>query len=63
VRPAATSRDLELLDVLPPDARPLFSSMARRVEVSLFGARDVDADGYAASRAAYEAFAFPRVWT
>lgn len=62
VRPAATSRDLARLPVLPGEARPLFAAMASRVEVSLFGARPVDAAGYAASRADYEAFAFPRVW-
>jgi len=62
VRPAATSRDLARLPVLPGGARPLFAAMASRVEISLFGARPVDADAYAASRADYEAFAFPQVW-
>ena len=62
VRPAATSRDLAGLEVLPGEARPLFARMAERVEISLFGARKVDAQGYADSRAAYEAFAFPKVW-
>lgn len=63
VKPAATSRDISRLDVLPEKAREAFMAMARLVETSLFGGRDVDAGAYAECRAAYEAFAFPRVWT
>ncbi len=63
VRPAATSRDIAGLDVLPQAARPAFAAMAERVEISLFGARPVDAAGFAQTRADYEAFAFPTAWT
>ncbi len=63
VSPAATSRDLARLEILPSNARPAFASMAQRVETSLFGARAVDAAGYQNARADYEAFAFPKVWT
>ena len=62
VRPAATSRDLAGLTVLPDQARPAFVSMAETVEASLFGGRDVGAEAYAACRRAYEAFAFAQVW-
>ena len=62
VRPAATSRDIAGLEVLPVTARPAFAAMAERVEVSLFGARAVDAEGFARARSDYEAFAFPKAW-
>ena len=62
VRPAATSRDIAGLEVLPVTARPAFAAMAERVEVSLFGARAVDAEGFARARSDYEAFAFTKAW-
>ena len=62
VRPAATSRDLAGLGVLPEAARPAFELMAEAVETSLFGGRAVDAHRYEACRKAYEFFAFAKVW-
>ena len=62
IRPSLTSRDIEGLEVLPGEARSAFSAMARLVETSLFGGRAVDAEGFSASRRAYEAFAFKEVW-
>lgn len=63
VRPAATSRDIATLELLPAAARSAFSAMARMVETSLFGGRPVDAEGYAEARKAYADFAFPQVWS
>lgn len=62
VRPAFTSRDIAGLDSLPNAARDAFSAIARIVERSFFGGREVDAAGFAECRQAYEAFAFPQAW-
>ncbi|HUO11204.1 MAG TPA: hypothetical protein VMU37_00460 [Caulobacteraceae bacterium] len=62
VRPAYTSREIAGLDDLPDAARATFGFIAEAVERSLFGGRDLDADGFAACRRAYEAFAFPGAW-
>lgn len=63
VRPAATSRDLSRLTILPEQARSAFVPMAEAVETSLFGGRPIGAEVYAACRTAYEAFAFPKTWS
>ena len=61
---AATSRDIAPTSMsCRPKPGPPLASMAQRVEMSLFGARPVDARGYEQARADYEAFAFPTVWT
>ena len=62
VRPALTSRDIGALSALPEAARPAFAAIAQVVERSLFGGRPVDAGAYQRCRAAYEAFAVPKVW-
>jgi hypothetical protein len=59
VRPALTSRDIAGLAILPAAARSTFVGIAQVVEHSLFGGRAVDADGFAACRQAYQAFALP----
>jgi Domain of unknown function (DUF4129) len=59
VGPALTSRDIAELDILTPTARGTFAAIARVVEKSLFGGRNVDADEFAACRNAYQAFALP----
>jgi hypothetical protein len=59
VRPALTSRDIAALAILPDAARSTFAGIARVVERSVFGGRSVDAEGFAACRRAYEAFALP----
>jgi hypothetical protein len=63
VRPALTSRDIARLEALSPANRLAFATIAEVVERSLFGGRAVDAEGFAACRATYEAFAFPEAWT
>lgn len=63
VRPALTSRDIARLDRLPEAARPTFMRIARAVETSLFGGGTVDRAAWDDCRAAYEAFAFPEIWT
>lgn len=59
VRPDLTSRDIAGLAILPTAARDTFAGIARVVEHSLFGGRAVDAQGFAACRSAYQAFALP----
>jgi hypothetical protein len=62
VRPAATSRDIAGLTILPEQARGAFTAMAQLVETSLFGGRPVGAEGYDACRKAYAEFALEGVW-
>ena len=62
VHPALTSRDIAELESLPGSARDAFGAIARVVERSFFGGREVDAAGFAECRKAYENFAFPQVW-
>lgn len=57
VRPALTSRDIAALEALPDAARTAFGAIAVVVERSLFGGRDVGAEGWSACRGAYERFA------
>ncbi len=63
VKPALTSRELAVSESLPDAARQAFSHIARVVETSYFGSGGVDQGAYAECRRAYEAFAFPAVWT
>ncbi|HEX7758130.1 MAG TPA: DUF4129 domain-containing protein [Caulobacteraceae bacterium] len=62
VRPALTARDIAALEGVPGAARAAFAQIARVVEASFFGGRDVDRAAFAACRKAYEDFAFPEVW-
>ena len=57
-----TAREIALLPALPDAARSAFAGIARVVERGLFGGRPVDAEDFAACRAAYEAFALPEGW-
>jgi len=57
VRPALTSRDIAGLDALPTQAREAFGAIARVVERSFFGGRDLAADDWGRCRSAYETFA------
>ncbi len=57
VRPALTSRDIAGLEALPMAARAAFGAIALVVERSLFGGRDVGAEGWTVCRDAYERFA------
>lgn len=62
VRPALTARDIAALEAVPANARAAFSRIALAVEASWFGARPLDADGFASCRRSYESFAFPEAW-
>ena len=62
VAPAATSRELAVLDELPEAAGRALGVIVRQVERSLFGGRALDAAAFADCRRAYEAFAFPSLW-
>lgn len=55
---ALTSREIGQLPTLSAQGRAAFARIARAVETSLFGARPLDAENFAACRAAYESFAF-----
>jgi hypothetical protein len=57
VRPALTSRDIAGLEALPAQAREAFGAIARIVERSFFGGRDLEADDWSRCRGAYERFA------
>ncbi len=57
-----TSRDIARLDALPPPARALFAGIAEAVEISLFGGRPMDGEGYARCRNAYSSFVEAGSW-
>jgi hypothetical protein len=57
-----TSRDIARLEALPPPARALFTGIAEAVEISLFGGRPLDREGYARCRDAYSSFAEAGSW-
>lgn len=57
VEPATTARELSVLTALPDEARTAFSTIAGRVERSLFALRALGADDWQAAREAYSAFA------
>jgi hypothetical protein len=62
VRPSLTSRDIAALAEIPAAPRDAFWRLARSVEASFFGRRDLDASAFAGARADYEAFAFAEAW-
>jgi hypothetical protein len=62
VRPALTSRELATSNGIPSSARELFAAIARLVERSLFGGRDVGAADWDLARTAYADFALARAW-
>lgn len=55
--PASTAREIAVLPMLPEAGRRAFATIAARVERSLFALRDLDAQDWAAARAAYAEFA------
>jgi hypothetical protein len=57
-----TSRDIARLEALPPPARSLFAGIAEAVEISLFGGRPLDGEGYARCREAYASFVEAGSW-
>jgi len=63
VRPALTSRELAAAETIPSAARELFTAIARLVERSLFGGRDVGQPDWESARTAYSDFALAKAWT
>ncbi len=57
-----TSREIAAAQGLPGAARDAFAAIARTVEISLFGKRPVNADGWAECRDAYARFALGSSW-
>ena len=57
-----TSRDIARLEAVPPAARTLFAGIAEAVEISLFGGRPLDGEGYARCRDAYSHFVETGSW-
>ena len=62
VRPALTSRELAASQALPARARELFAAIARLVERSLFGGREVGEPDWLSARQSYADFALPGAW-
>jgi hypothetical protein len=55
--PSSTAREIAALPALPERARGAFTTIAERVERSLFALRRLSADDWQAARAAYADFA------
>lgn len=62
VRPALTTREIAELKQVPASARDCFGDIARTVEHSLFGGRDVTQQDFVRCRDAYQRFALPQIW-
>jgi hypothetical protein len=60
LRPSLTSRDIAGLEALPQRARDAFDRIARIVERSFFGGREVGAAEFDECRRAYADFALPK---
>src|SRR5262249_8337494 len=58
VMPSLTAREIGVLEPLSPRGRDVFAMIARAVERSLFGGRDLDANDFASCRQAYVDFVF-----
>jgi hypothetical protein len=58
VMPSLTAREIGRLEPLSQRGRDVFGMIARAVERSLFGGRDLDANDFAACRHAYVDFVF-----
>lgn len=63
LRPALTARDIARSPDLPEIARDAFTTIANVVEISHFGKRPVDADGWQQCRDAYSRFALRESWS
>ena len=62
LKPSLTARDIASAPVLPDNARPAFSAIARVVEVSAFGTRAVTVDAWEQCRTAYARLVTPDSW-
>lgn len=57
IGPGLTSREIAALEPLSAQGRDVFGGLARAVEMSLFGGRDLDAGAFARCRETYASFA------
>jgi hypothetical protein len=62
LKPSSTSREISVAQRLPEKARDTFGLIARHVEASLFGGRNLDAGGWDQCREAYGRFALAGEW-
>lgn len=62
IRRSLTSREISALDILTNAARNTFVFIARIVEKSHFGGRDIGKSDFEACRAAYVRFTEPEAW-
>ncbi len=62
LKPSSTAREIAGTLGLPEKARTTFALIARHVEASLFGGRDLDAGGWDQCREAYGRFALAGEW-
>lgn len=62
LKPSLTARDIARAPELPDAARTAFATIADVVELSLFGRRPVDREGWERCRDAYSRFAQPENW-
>lgn len=62
VQPALTGRDISGLPAIPEEPRDAFSRIVQTVELSLFGAREVDEETFRQRRRDYQIFAFSEAW-
>ena len=60
VEPSSTARELSRLEGLPDAARQAFTTIAERVERSLFALTHLDQSDWEAAREAYAEFALSR---
>jgi Domain of unknown function (DUF4129) len=62
LKPSSTAREISVAQSLPERARDTFGLIARHVEASLFGGRNLDAGGWDQCREAYGRFALAGEW-
>lgn len=62
LRPALTSREIAVADLLPGVVRSAFAAMAAPVGRSLFGGRALNRQDWEEARTAYGEFALPGAW-
>jgi len=62
IRRSQTSREIELLDTIPPHPRSGFERIRQAVENSFFGTQSLGQPQYMSCRQAYEDFAFSPEW-
>ncbi|MCF6293892.1 MAG: hypothetical protein L3J04_10915 [Robiginitomaculum sp.] len=62
IRTSQTSREIEVISLIPEHPRSGFERLRQAVESSFFGQQPIDKNGYSDCRLAYEDFAFSASW-